>query len=137
MSRADTSGRVRTGRSIEVPGLAHNAPIPMGARVGPLVCSSGISGRDCASGSLPVDGATQVQHAFANLQAFLKAAGARPEHLVKLTVHLKDDSLRGCINAEWTALFPDPHDRPARHILNYDLQHGMVIQLEAMAYVAD
>jgi 2-iminobutanoate/2-iminopropanoate deaminase len=124
-------------RSIHVEGLAHNAPIPVGARVGPLVCSSAINGKDRASGILPADGAAQVRHAFANLQAFLQAAGAGPQHLAKLGISLKDDSLRGAINAEWNALFPDANDRPARHIVNQDLQHGMLIQLEAMAYVLD
>jgi 2-iminobutanoate/2-iminopropanoate deaminase len=124
-------------RSIEVPGLAHNAPIPMGARVGPLVCSSGISGKDRVNGVLPTEGAAQVQHAFANLRAFLHEAGAGLQHLAKLTIYLKDDSLRTAINTEWNACFPQAHDRPARHILHHDLQHGMVIQLEAIAYVHD
>ena len=43
--------------------------------------------------------------------------------------------MRDAINAEWLALFPDPHDRPARHILVYELQHGMVVQLEVTAFV--
>ena len=40
-------------RSLNVPGAGHNAPIPLGARVGPLICSSGISGKDPATGQLP------------------------------------------------------------------------------------
>ncbi len=123
-------------RSIEVAGLSHqSAPIPIGARVGPLICSSGLNGKDRTTGELPIQGADQVTNAFANLIAFLEASRAGPEHLVKLTVYLKDDGLRTAINQAWLALFPDAKDRPARHILNYDLQHGMVIQLEAIAYV--
>lgn len=122
-------------RSIDVPGASHNAPIPAGARVGPLLCSSGISGKDPATGQLPADPATQVQSAFANLQALLTAGGAKLSDVVKLTVYVKDNAVREAINAEWLALFPDPHDRPARHILVYDLQHGMAIQLEVTAFV--
>lgn len=122
-------------RSIEVAGLAHNAPIPLGARVGALVCSSGIAGKDAASGALPEDADAQVRHAFANLRAFLEAAGARLCDVCKLTVYVRDNAVRDAINREWNACFPDPADRPARHILTYDLQHGMRIQLEVMALI--
>lgn len=122
-------------RSIDVPGASHNAPIPAGARVGPLLCSSGISGKDPVTGQLPSDPTAQVQSAFANLQALLTAGGAKLSDVVKLTVYVKDNAVRDAINAEWLALFPDPHDRPARHILVYELQHGMVVQLEVTAFV--
>lgn len=120
--------------SIDLPALAHNAPIPAAARVGPLICSSGISGKDAATGRLAADGATQVQSAFANLRLIVEAAGARLDQVVKLTVWVKDNSLRDAINERWLACFPDPLARPARHILVYDLQHGMALQLEFMAY---
>lgn len=122
-------------RSIEVPGLSHNAPIPLGARVGAVVCSSGIAGKDPVTGQLPADAATQARLAFENLVRFLDAAGARLGDVVKLTVYVRDNSVREAVNAGWLACFPDPHDRPARHILNYDLQHGMWLQLEAMAVI--
>jgi 2-iminobutanoate/2-iminopropanoate deaminase len=120
-----------------VPALAHNAPIPAAARVGPLVCTSAINGKDAATGSLPPDGPTQVRNAFANLRTVLHAAGAELRHVAKLAITLQDDSLRGAINAEWNACFPQAHDRPARHISAASLQHGMLIQLEATAFVTD
>ena len=124
-----------SSRSLEVPGLAHNAPIPLGARVGPLLSSSGIAGKDAATGVLPADAATQVKLAFSNMDLLLAAGGALLAHLVKLTIYVKDNSLRDLINIEWLARFPDPHDRPARHILVTDLQHGMWLQLEVMAFI--
>ena len=122
-------------RSIEVPGVSHNAPIPAAARVGNVLCSSAIAGKDAATGALPPDGATQVVHAFANMRALLHAGGASLADVVKITVYLKDNTLRDVINGQWLQFFPDPHDRPARHILNYDLQHGMQLQLEVMAVI--
>lgn len=122
-------------RSIDLPGASHNAPIPAAARVGPLLCSSGIAGKDPATGQLPTAPTAQVRHAFANLQALLAAGGAQPRDVVKLTVYVRDNAVRDAINAEWLALFPDPHDRPARHILVYDLQHGMAVQLEVTAFI--
>lgn len=124
------------GRSLHVPHVGHKAPIPLGARVGPLLCSSAIAGRSPADGSLPADGATQVAHAFANLRALLHAGGAELSHVVKLGVTLADDGLRDAVNTQWLACFPDPDDRPARHITVQGLGHGMVVQLEVMAFVA-
>jgi 2-iminobutanoate/2-iminopropanoate deaminase len=127
-------------RSLHVPGLDHgNTPIPMGARVGNLLCSSGINGADAATGKLPDDPLAQVKHAFANLQSLLVAGGARLRDVVKLTVYLKDGpnqkAMREAINVEWVACFPQEDDRPARHILIYELQNGMALQLEVTAFV--
>ena len=79
-------------RSLQVPQVGHKAPIPLGARVGPLICSSGIAGKDPVDGTLPADGATQVVHAFTNLQALLAAGGAGLQHVVKLDITLADDA---------------------------------------------
>ena len=122
-------------RSIEVPGAGHNAPIPLGARVGPLLCSSGISGKDPANGQLPSDAATQVRLAFANMDALISAAGGTLNQIAKLHITVKDNVVRDAINVEWLARFPDPHDRPARHIVQHDLQHGMVLQIEVTAFI--
>jgi len=122
-------------RSLDVPGAGHNAPIPLGARVGPLICSSGISGKDPATGQLPTDATAQVRLAFANMDALLAAGGATLAHVAKLHITVNDNSVRDAINAEWLARFPDPQDRPARHIVVHELQHGMVLQLEVTAFV--
>jgi 2-iminobutanoate/2-iminopropanoate deaminase len=122
-------------RSLQLPHVGHRAPIPLGARVGPLICSSAIAGRDPADGSLPADGALQVMHAFANLRALLAAGGAGLEHVAKLSVTLADEGLREPVNAQWLACFPDPADRPARHIVVQPLGHGMQVQLEVLAWV--
>jgi len=125
----------RPPRSLDVPGLSHNAPIPLGARVGNLICSSGIGGKDASTGQLPADAATQAVNAFANLQRLLEAGGATLADVVKLTVYVKDNSVRESVNTEWLRCFPHPEDRPARHILVHELQHGMWLQLECMAVV--
>jgi len=127
----------RKGRSLEVPGITHgNAPIPMGARVGNVIYSSGIMGKDPTTNTLPADVATQAKFAFQNMEALLQAGGATLDHLVRMTVFIKDDSARAPVNEQWLLRFPDPHDRPARHTLVYDLQGGMLLQLEAIAVIA-
>ncbi|HEY4802608.1 MAG TPA: RidA family protein [Paraburkholderia sp.] len=120
-------------RSIDVPGLAHNAPIPVGARVGNVLCSSAIAGKDPATGKLTASAADQARLAFDNLKRFLDAGGATLADVVKLAVYVKDDSVREHLNAHWLAFWPDPAQRPARHVVVHDLQHGMFLQLEVMA----
>ena len=122
-------------RSIHLPGASHNAPIPAAARVGHILCSSAIAGKDPVSGSLPADAAAQAKNAFANMRALLQAGGATMADVVKLSVSIKDNSVRDAINTEWLACFPDPDDRPARHITLVDLQHGMWLQIELMAVI--
>lgn len=123
-------------RSIDVPGLAHKVPIPVGARVANVLCSSALAGKDPATGRLAQDAAGQVRLAFENLKRFLAAGGATLADVVKLTIYVKDDSVREAINTHWLAAWPDPDARPARHVVVYDLQHGMVVQLETLAVIA-
>jgi len=126
----------RPPRSINVPGASHKAPIPAAARVGNILCTSAVSGKDPVSGELPTDIETQARNTFANLRAVLAAGGASMDDVVKFSVAIKDNAVRDAINAEWNAAFPDPHDRPARHIVVTDLQHGMQLQIEAMAVIS-
>jgi 2-iminobutanoate/2-iminopropanoate deaminase len=126
----------RPPRSIDLPGASHKAPIPAAARVGNVICTSAIAGKDPVSSELPGDASAQVRNAFANLRAVLQAGGGSLQDVVKLSISLKDNAVREAVNAEWLACFPDPQDRPARHIVLHDLQHGMWLQLEAIAVLA-
>ena len=128
--------KIRRFRSIEVRGVSHGkAPIPMGARVGNTLYSSGIPGIDPTTGQLGPDAASQARFAFENMRSLLAAGGATLDDVVRMTVYLKDSAAREHVNAEWLACFADPHDRPARHTLMYDLQGGMLVQLEVVAIV--
>ncbi len=123
-------------RSLEVPGVSHGgAPIPMGARVGNMLYSSGIMGKDPATNALPADVNEQARFAFDNMIALLKAGGATLDHLVRMTVYIKEEKARAAVNEQWLKYFPDPHDRPARHTLVYDLPAGMLLQLEVVAVI--
>ncbi len=63
-------------QTLEVPGVAHGAPIPMGVRIGNLVFSSGVAGADPATGKLPDDPARQAALMFDNVRTLLDQAGA-------------------------------------------------------------
>lgn len=124
----------RFSRSIEVEGLGHgSAPIPMGARVGNMIFTSGISGKDPETGKLAQGAEAQAFHAFNNLRLLLEKAGGGMENVGQVTVLTVDESLRDVINVEWLRHFPDPHDRPARHTTVQQLRGGALLQLTAIA----
>jgi len=123
-------------QTIEIPGVAHGAPIPMAARVGNIVWSSAIPGKDARTGLLPPGGAEQVRSAFENVGAVLAAAGVTRDDVVYVSVLLADDELRPEVNRHWLEWFPDAADRPARHVTLQALPGGMLVQLQLIA-VAD
>jgi 2-iminobutanoate/2-iminopropanoate deaminase len=120
-------------RSIDIEGASHNAPIPMGCRIDNIVYSSGIMGTDPATGTVAESGPDQVRYAFENLKKFLDAAGVTTDDVIRMTVLLGDNSLRGAINEEWLKMFPDEESRPARHAMNLELAGTMLVQLEVIA----
>lgn len=121
-------------QSIEVEGLSHGRlPIPAASRLRGVVATGGVRGVDPATGALSADPRIQAEHMFANLRAILFAAGASTTDLVKLTIWITDAEVRDCVSDPWLKMFPDPHSRPARHILTYALPGGMRIQCEALA----
>jgi 4-hydroxy-4-methyl-2-oxoglutarate aldolase len=123
-------------RSIDVSGLSHgHLPIPAASRIGPVVATGGVRGIDTRTDTLPADGDAQVKLMFANLRTIVEAAGGEIDDILKVTIWISDDDLRGRVNSEWIEIFPDRNSRPSRHILNYDLSRGMLVQCEALVYI--
>lgn len=126
----------RSGRSLHVPGVTHGkTPIPMGARVGNILYSSAIMGKDPATDTLASDADGQARYAFENLRSLLAEGGASTDDIVRVTVFVKDGSMREHVNKYWLEMFPDPDDRPSRHTQTLDLQGGMLVQLEVVAVI--
>ena len=119
--------------SIEIPGLAHGAPIPMGSKIGNMVYSSGISGRDAETGELPSDPAKQAAHLFQNIRTFMSIAGGTPDDIIRVTLHIREESYRAVLNTPWTEMFPDEHSRPARHAVKTELRGDVLFQAEIVA----
>ena len=127
----------RRPRSIEVPGVSHGkTPIPMGARVGNMIFSSGIAGKDPATNTLPPDAGSQARFAFQNLRTRVENGGGTMEGIGHVTVFVKEAAVRDAVNVEWLKCFPDANDRPARHTLVHELGGGLLLQLEAIAVVS-
>ena len=124
------------GRSIHVDGLKHGAPIPMGARVGNMIFSSGIMGTDPATGTVPEDLESQCVFAFANMKTMVENAGGTIKNIGTIKVYMKDRSQRDAVNRPWLEMFPDEDDRPARHAIEYAaFPPGVLVQLEIIAVV--
>jgi 2-iminobutanoate/2-iminopropanoate deaminase len=119
---------------LEVPGVGHgNAPIPMGVKIGSMVFSSGVMGQDPETHSLPPDPARQTELMFQHVKTLVEAAGGTTANIAHMTIFLKDNANREHINREWLKMFPDEHDRPARHILLWELGGQMAVQCEIVA----
>ncbi len=120
-------------KSIHIKGMEHGAPIPNGVVIGNMVFSSAISGKDAKTGIMPPDPDEQAEAMFRNLRLFMENAGGTPDNIAHMTVFLKDDKYRDSVNKAWLKMFPDEHDRPARHALKAETRGDMLMQIEVIA----
>ena len=120
-----------TARSLEIPGLWHRDPLPMGAQIGPLVFSSVIGGQDPESGNVVAHPEAQITQAFANTRLFMEQAGGSLDDINHLWVFLQDGFKHHDFMVEtWLKTFPDEHSRPARKTLPYKLGGDLQIQIQ-------
>ena len=115
---------------MNVAGFSHANPIPAASRIGDLVFSGVITGRDPLTGELPSTLDEQCVHVFHHLRAIIEAAGGTTEDIIKLTVWLAEYRERDTLNREWLTMFPDPASRPARQVMSAELDGGMLIQCD-------
>ncbi len=116
-----------------IPGIEHKAPIPMGVKIGNMVYSSALSGKDPNTGQKPADVKEEVRLVFQHIQTLVENAGGSIEHIAHMSVHLSDNLYRSLVNEHWLRMFPDENDRPARHITIKNLGEGTHIQIEFVA----
>jgi len=130
-------GRIGGRRSNhEIPGHGHHDPIPMGARIGDVFASSGVSGVDPSSDDKlePVEGAAGQSHfGLGNVRALAEQGGLSADHIAHITVLVQDWADLPAIDAEWLAMFPDPAHRPARQIMQLGLQRRSRAQFHMLA----
>lgn len=120
-------------RSVHVPGMEHGAPIPNGAVVGNMIFSSAISGKDAKIGMLSPDADQQAEAMFRNLRQFMESVGGTPDNIGYMKVYLKEEKYREAVNRAWLKMFPDEHDRPARHAVKAELRGEALFQIEVIA----
>ena len=115
--------------------MDHSAPIPAGAKVGNIVMSSPISGRELNTNRLPDDPDEQAVMLFRNIKAFMEEAGGGMENIVHITLFFKDIKYRDNVNKPWLATYPDENRRPARHAIVSDPRGAGLFQAEVMAVI--
>jgi enamine deaminase RidA (YjgF/YER057c/UK114 family) len=121
-------------RSIHIAGFKHGNPIPAATRLGPLLVSSVIVGRDPTTAKMPDSIEEQCVNIFAHVRAMLAEAGATPEDVVKMDFWVPDPaSGRAIVNQEWVKMFPDFDACPSRH--THTAGGGQTIQATFMAYI--
>jgi 2-iminobutanoate/2-iminopropanoate deaminase len=79
----------------------------------------------------------QTHKTIDNIEAVLRAEGATLGDIIKVNVHLVDTNLFPRYNAAYKERFSEPY--PARTTVGSDLHQvpGMMIEIEAMAYVGE
>jgi enamine deaminase RidA (YjgF/YER057c/UK114 family) len=123
-------------RSIEVAGYKHGNPIPAASRIGEIVMTGVISAKDAQTGQLPETLEAQCAAMFRNVRDIIEAAGGKPEHIIKMTVWLRNLSDRKALNEEWLKMFPDAASRPARHALLHQGEGDSLIACDFTAVLS-
>lgn len=123
----------RRRSSIYADQFVHTNPIPVACRVGDLVCSGVITGREPGTGRVAPTLDEQTAQVFGNLRSVVAASGVTLDDIVRITVWLQDRDDRDSLNREWVAMFPDPLDRPARQVHAEDLGGGVLVQCDFIA----
>lgn len=111
-------------------------PYSQATSAGRMLFTSGQIGLDPATGELPTGAALQARQGFANLLAILRAAGAKPEDVVKITIFLTNMFDFTAVNEEMKRVFSEPY--PARSCVAVaELPKGACFEVEAIAQIAE
>lgn len=116
-----------------LPGFEHSAPVPVACRIENLVVSGGIHGSDPTTGVVAETIEEQARNIFVHIRRAIEALGGGVEDIIKVNAWLADPRDRSVLNSEWTAMFPEPDSRPARHVMPGSLAPGTYIVCDFMA----
>jgi len=120
---------------LEIPGLSHKDPLPMGARLGKAVFSSVIAPEDPRDGKLVEGPLQQIDRCFENMKLMMQAAGGDDSGINHAWVFMKDFAYQPAMVERWVKDYPTFGDRPARKTVPYDLAGDTQIQVQLTGYV--
>lgn len=104
-------------RALEIPGLSHHDPIPMGALCAGVITTSGVDGRDPGATAAPRGVSAQSHQALRNLRTLLTGAGGGIEDLFHVTALLGEASYAPAFEEAWATVFSEPETGPALQLL--------------------
>jgi 2-iminobutanoate/2-iminopropanoate deaminase len=120
-------------RAVHLAGVSHGPGRPAGSRIGNMVYSATLSGRDLATGELSGDPATQMATLFENMVSFLEAAGATIEDVIRVEFTLAAPEYRDTLNEEWLKYFHDEESLPTRKATIGSVPGGAIADFELIA----
>ena len=123
--------------NFETPGHTHHDPIPMAARTGGLLQSSGISGIDPATGKVPGDLDNQIKWGIYHVRNLMKEAGGTLDDIVSITILVRYLEQVAEIDARLVELFPDAAKRPAIKYINYRMPGSSHLQYHVTALIGE
>jgi len=125
-----------TSRQVIRPdGMAPNAILSPGIRVGDLVWTSGHVGRNPETGETPDDIVGQTRQTLLNLKRVLEAGGSSLDNVIKVNIYLADIADRPAVNKVYQEFFP--RDQPGRTCIgNAGFDGNVLIEIECVAVAA-
>ena len=104
---------------LNVSGVAHTNPIPLGVKIGPYLFSSRVLPYDPSTGAPPEDVEAQSEFLFGNVEALLEAGGMAWSNVNQGRVFVADLAHLPVVTDRWEQIFPNAETRPVLHSLKY------------------
>jgi 2-iminobutanoate/2-iminopropanoate deaminase len=108
-------------RNLEIPGIGHHDPIPMGSVTGGVFTSSGIDGRDPETGRTPRGVSAQSKAVLANLERLLDEAELSRAGLLHVTGLLGERRYKAVFDQAWRSMFSGSGPAPAVQVMELGL----------------
>ena len=124
-------------QSIYIAGFPHANPTPAACRIGQMLYSAVVYGRDPETQLVPPEIDRQVALMFEHVRNIVEAAGGSMDDIIKFTLWMQDKSQREVVNRHWERLFPDRETRPARHTLDGNFSGNTLIQCDFVAVISE
>src|SRR5262245_27099294 len=120
---------------LEIPGLSHRDPLPMGNKSGNMVYSSVLGSQDPKTNKQVAGTVEQMEQTFQNMRALVERAGGTTDDIGLVWVFLRDRTDQPVMIDSWMKMFPKDGDRPARKTIMYDELKGResLVQLQFAA----
>ncbi len=124
----------QTPEALTVAGLT-DPGVPLGVRIGDVVFSTGIDGRDPGTGKLSEDREAQVRQAYSNLHALLMNAGGSWNDVLHVYAFLDRLRAQSLMHEVWEEIFPSHGQCPARKAIHYGAfeDESTILQLQTVA----